>query len=477
MTTQELKQYIDKVLGNSIRCLLPSYWWKRLFNQVADRIDEVEQTTSQLIDSKVEEVKMPIVESVDELSKLNLPKGGVAAVEKVGEPVIVNYEDCYISLDYVNDWDKYTIIKGVGEIGEVPSDAEGGFIPLIADKYNFYADTLVVGIEDGKRVYGKYLRGGVSIFTLDEINEYLASGRYRLGGGLLDAAAPYFTLYSDVPQPSLYIKGETWEKLSKEYVVSSEEELNALSVEIGTIAKVVSGGRVVGSFNSLAVGDRVDDVEFMQPPYAFGSCSVMFKDKDGNDIGFGVDSNGIECQFGLVTRDVGTIIFGNEKGINQDLYNQAMTIFKEKECTFEWVEGKLPVDSFVRPVTKTPFVSDAYIKADTWTRLLKEGDVTNVDIDTSNLVEKSEIKTLNGVSLLGGGNLQLGDGQTIVYDDTEVKEVAYEAKALANLAIENLEALQEELDENIFEQLSQLLKDMDDLSARVAELERIIQQQ
>ena len=40
MTTQELKQQIDKVLGNSIRCLLPSYWWKRLFNQVADRIED-----------------------------------------------------------------------------------------------------------------------------------------------------------------------------------------------------------------------------------------------------------------------------------------------------------------------------------------------------------------------------------------------------------------------------------------------------
>jgi len=46
MTTQELKQQIEKVLGNSIRCLLPSYWWKRLFNQVADRIDEVEQAVS-----------------------------------------------------------------------------------------------------------------------------------------------------------------------------------------------------------------------------------------------------------------------------------------------------------------------------------------------------------------------------------------------------------------------------------------------
>lgn len=42
MTTQELKNKIEKVLGNSIRCLLPSYWWKNIFHSVADRIDEVE---------------------------------------------------------------------------------------------------------------------------------------------------------------------------------------------------------------------------------------------------------------------------------------------------------------------------------------------------------------------------------------------------------------------------------------------------
>ena len=50
MTTSELKQQIEKVLGNSIRCLLPSYWWKRLFHQVADRIDEVEQSVKSKAD-------------------------------------------------------------------------------------------------------------------------------------------------------------------------------------------------------------------------------------------------------------------------------------------------------------------------------------------------------------------------------------------------------------------------------------------
>jgi hypothetical protein len=42
MTTNELKQYIDRVLGNSIRCLLPSYWWKRLFGLVVDKVEELD---------------------------------------------------------------------------------------------------------------------------------------------------------------------------------------------------------------------------------------------------------------------------------------------------------------------------------------------------------------------------------------------------------------------------------------------------
>lgn len=53
MTTQELKNKIEKVLGNSIRCLLPSYWWKNLFHSVADRIDEVETTITENVNDMV----------------------------------------------------------------------------------------------------------------------------------------------------------------------------------------------------------------------------------------------------------------------------------------------------------------------------------------------------------------------------------------------------------------------------------------
>lgn len=48
MTAQELKQYIEKVLGNGIRCLLPSYWWKRLFGLVVDKVEEVDTKVANL---------------------------------------------------------------------------------------------------------------------------------------------------------------------------------------------------------------------------------------------------------------------------------------------------------------------------------------------------------------------------------------------------------------------------------------------
>ena len=56
MTTQELKSYIDRTLGNSLRCLLPSYWWKRLFHATADVIEEEAKKTADLI-AKVQELE------------------------------------------------------------------------------------------------------------------------------------------------------------------------------------------------------------------------------------------------------------------------------------------------------------------------------------------------------------------------------------------------------------------------------------
>lgn len=44
MTTNELKSYIDRIIGNSLRCILPSYWWKKLFGVVLEYIEKIEKT-------------------------------------------------------------------------------------------------------------------------------------------------------------------------------------------------------------------------------------------------------------------------------------------------------------------------------------------------------------------------------------------------------------------------------------------------
>ena len=216
MTTQELKQYIDKVLGNNLRCLLPSYWWKRLFHHVVDRIDEVEQSASELIEAS----KMPIVETVDELNKLDLPKGSVAAVEKTGESATVKISDCYLSSNLKEDWDKYTIVKGVEEKDVIIDKDVSVAVALSASKEGMDKDTLQITAISGIFYYIKFVDGEARYSSLEEVNKALSSGKYRaifVSNGSDDYSIDdYFTFYLEKPQPSLFIKGDSWERLAKE---------------------------------------------------------------------------------------------------------------------------------------------------------------------------------------------------------------------------------------------------------------------
>jgi hypothetical protein len=54
-----MKKEINRVLGNSLRCILPSFWWKRLLGMMSDRIDSAQsaannaQRTAVLIASEI----------------------------------------------------------------------------------------------------------------------------------------------------------------------------------------------------------------------------------------------------------------------------------------------------------------------------------------------------------------------------------------------------------------------------------------
>ena len=110
MTTQELKEYINKTLGNSIRCLLPSYWWKRLFGLVVDKVAEVdgkvaEVPTKQYIDNAVKGKQDTLVSGTniktingeDILGEGNIELGSII----LQVPVIKNSD-----YDEMREWNK-----------------------------------------------------------------------------------------------------------------------------------------------------------------------------------------------------------------------------------------------------------------------------------------------------------------------------------------------------------------------------------
>ena len=64
MTTQELRSYIDRILGNSLRVLLPSYWWKRLFGMVVDKVGTVDAAVD-AVGAKVKSIGQQVAELKD----------------------------------------------------------------------------------------------------------------------------------------------------------------------------------------------------------------------------------------------------------------------------------------------------------------------------------------------------------------------------------------------------------------------------
>lgn len=86
-----LKDKINRILGNNVRLLLPSYWWKRAFGLVVDEVDKVEQKVNTKVDKSYLDNKVDKVEgkqlstedfTTDLKTKLeNLTAGGEGVVD------------------------------------------------------------------------------------------------------------------------------------------------------------------------------------------------------------------------------------------------------------------------------------------------------------------------------------------------------------------------------------------------------------
>lgn len=227
----ELKSYINRVLGNSLRCLLPSYWWKRLFGLVVDRIDEVESTLSTSIDEAKRDVEIPILESEEELENLNVPIGKLATVIGKGR----SFRECYWPTEFPENGDDiFPLLTHIPNInvseGPITSfinillqtsnnDGMAKVIQLVVDDRE-WAVAAVDGVTNRVYILSRY--GQVNAAVLQEFNDLLASDVYRYIGrnGYNNLTEEEFDALDklirwDVSSDA-YIKGGSWERLVKE---------------------------------------------------------------------------------------------------------------------------------------------------------------------------------------------------------------------------------------------------------------------
>lgn len=245
MTTQELKSYIDRTLGNSIRCLLPSYWWKKMFGVVIDKVDEkLDSSALKTINGESVIGKGDLragvksVASVEELNVLNGKIGDIVTVGHEEKYDLVKISDCFLTLasdsSIRDNWDRLTIINKIEETSLVPSSS--GMLYLCASKESINKDTILIEYSHNKETthsYATCIDGVISSINLQIANELLLKKDYRaLAGYTVEGLDQHFLFYKKVATANAdaYIKGETWKRLLKEGDVTGGESLDPIEV-------------------------------------------------------------------------------------------------------------------------------------------------------------------------------------------------------------------------------------------------------
>lgn len=398
MTTQELKQQIDRVLGNNIRCLLPSYWWKRLFSLTLEKVDEKLDATNiktingeSIVGEGNLKVGVTTVGSIDELNALEASVGDIATVGEESTMLVSvgDLQQVDGPSEILEKWDSLTRIVKV-EFGEPVTENGRQVIVYLNEKKPYARDTIFISSSEGGFLCAYGGVGGMREITIEEVNERLKKHDYRFFMGInVDAIDSTFKLHAYSASANAYIKGDSWDKLAKEYIVSSEEELNTMSVENGTIAKVARELKQINRANCHTVikfsdipanwdkFTRVDKVEHIGGNTS-NSCGINLAHYDGHNYVV------LRINFkGSVTYV--SSVYVDSTNTNEESITKAEVDVMLKEYDFRYIG---PTFTMGEPYIDSTFILyekdisvDAYIKGETWTRLLKEGDVTGGGAD------------------------------------------------------------------------------------------------
>ena len=405
MTTNELKSYIDRILGNNIRLLLPSYWWKRAFGAVIDKVDEkVEKSDLKTINGESVfgegdlRVGVKSVDSVEKLEQLEAQVGDIATVGGEALRVIsIGSIGAISSIDaIVSEWENLTRIDKVGIIS--PYNGDKYALMWLHAKSQYGTDMIQLASSNGEIGFGRTYNNEFKEISLEEVNSLLSDKDYRairiVGSGLeelVDAIDSTFKLYVNSSSADAYIKSDSWEKLSKEHIVSNEEELNALDVENGTIAKVAKWqyGKI-DPYKCVTINDALSDKNSVKENWEkltrITNVELVYPETPPTNL----ENSAIVLLHGYATAGYDVIqityyngwkiVTGSMSSVNMLSLSELNNVLSQNDYRVIGISSETNNAEFLRTHISlfsptASLITDAYIKGETWTRLLKEGDV------------------------------------------------------------------------------------------------------
>lgn len=113
-----MRKEIDRVLGNSLRCILPSFWWKRLLGKMVDKIESAESSASSAM-------KMATLAGAEASDKQDRLVSG-------GNIKTINYQSILGSGNIIVDTDKVEKYKTKDDL-DANGSLAGGDIAAVVD--------------------------------------------------------------------------------------------------------------------------------------------------------------------------------------------------------------------------------------------------------------------------------------------------------------------------------------------------------
>lgn len=509
MSTIDLRNKIDSILGNSMRVLLPSYWWKRAFNVTADAIDTIETDTQEKIGEvqqqvdklaeKMTEKRVLYANNPQDHKEENLAMINTLWVEYlVGrghDPVYLVTEDgAWLSPNFTvqgNSIYFYNVPRKntTGTTKQklytyhIYNKAGGEVVIEISDSFEHYVNQSSQNAVQSSAVYTAMqakqdkLVSGSNIKTINGMS-IIGSGDITIqgGGG------------SDVTVDSALSTTST-NPLQNKVVTAELNKINntikngagAISINVDTTAGTWSQAR-----DSVTQDKYLHESDYKGYELRINGVKRGFIGGIENTSHNGIPSSYIRWteiipQQDLFSKSWINITFenyilklgndGKTKG-----FTKYVTKITNNEISNSGVDESLRFD-----FAEYDLISgeENLITNRTRNYTIPKELLNNVETlvalarSSSSLLTKSSIKTLNGVSLVGDGNLQLGDGQTIVYDDSQVQTRLTSLETTSDDIYDEIDAIWDEVD-GILDDMSLDYKDfsnaLDDLTDETNEL-------